>query len=423
MFAEDYYGGETMASSKDKEQYIYNTTNGQYTKEDGSETELSKYINNEISESKNAYNYYDQMGNIAGEKASNDRAEYARNLLGYYTSDDAGTQKEIDDAYINSKIADEQKNWSDAYEAGDQFKMDASHAAAQRYRQMLGYASGDDGSTQITEDEMKSYVDNEIAQAKQEWQKAYENNDKSGMASAHYRAEKARAAMGYSGGDDGNANMNIFNGANYQNDVDTPFVTNIGSYNSTSEQPAQRYKVNLNGTDYWLDSNGTIYDSYQNGNAVGSGWNSSTNSMTYSDDQQARDYALKTLEERYGVTGWQSVLERMGLDTSSIPDELLSAAKSGTLFSYVNNLEQKQAQKASQEVSSADLISLLSQVIGNNASQYTSPSNWNNASSATGSLVDSTGTTVSGYAPQSTLGQQAGVNLLQNYINPYAKGR
>lgn len=406
-----------MASSKDKEQYIYNSSG--YSKEDGSQTDLSSWANKEISESKKAYDYYDSMGNTKGEDASHDRAEYARNLLGYY-SDDAGNQMEIDSMYINNKIAEEQKKWADAYANKDQLGMDASHAAAQRYRQMLGYAaSEDDGTGQITQEELANYVNTQIEDAKTKWQAAYETGDQNGMASAHYQAEKARAMLGYSGGDDGTGNMNIYNGANYQNDVDTPFVANVGAANSTSEQPGQRYKVSLGGKEYFMDNEGNLYDSYQEGNMVGNGWNSSTSSLTYSDDQQARDSALKILEERYGVKGWDEVLTRMGLDSSEIPDDLLEAAKSGTLLSYINNLEQKNQEKAS---GNSDLMSIIQQLISNQ-NNYASPANWNNPETATGSLVSSTGTNASGYAPQSSLGNAAGKNLLDGYLNPYKGGR
>lgn len=407
-----------MASSKDKEQYIYNSSG--YSKEDGSQTDLSSWANNEISESKKAYDYYDSMGNTKGEDASHDRAEYARNLLGYY-SDEAGNQMEIDANYINGKVQDAQRRWADAYSAGDQLGMDSAHAEAQRYRQMLGYAaSEDDGTGQITQEELASYVNAQVADAKTKWQAAYEAGDQNGMASAHYQAEKARAMLGYSGGDDGTGNMNIYNGANYQNDVDTPFVTSIGAANSTSEQPAQRYRVSLGGKDYYMDDQGNLYDSYQGGKVIGNGWNSSTSSLTYSDDQQARDSALSVLEERYGVKGWEAVLKRMGFDGTSIPDELLQAAKSGTLLSYVNSLETKNAEDTS---GNSDLMTIIQQLIGNQSSQYVSPANWNNATTATGSMVDSTGATVSGYAPQSSLGNAAGKSLLDGYLNPYKGGR
>lgn len=409
----------------DKQQYVIDQANNSFTTSDGGSDDLSKWANNEISEAQNAYKYYQSMGDTKGMEESHARAENARNVMGYYGSADGGTLNNVDQQYVDNQVAQQKQIWNEATAKGDKKTADKAHASAERYRQLLGGVGGADGSQSLAKSDLDTWVDNEIAAAKERWRQAYEAGDQEGMAIAHYDAEFARAHKGFSGGADGSQNLNIYNGANYESDINTPFVatSTFGSTpdkrTSTGGTNSGRTEVTLGGNKYWMDSNGVLYDS--EGNLIGSGYNSATNSLTYTDENQATQAALKVLEDRYGVKGWDGVLKRMNL--TSIPDELIRAAMSGTLSSYINNFETGNNNGTPvSSLNNSTLYALLDAYIAQNGAggnQYITPDQYNVGNPyALSPWADGSGTMATGYPSNITnspYGQYVARNLERYY--------
>lgn len=340
-------------SGVNKEEYVANqagnssstnTSNTNNINNVSSTADLKSWADNEISQAQSAYKYYSNLNDTEGMEAAHDRAERARNLLGYYSDGSGSNLRKVDQDYVNQKVANAQTNWNTNMAAGNKQAADRNHIDAEFYRSLLGYTGGADGSQQINNTNTQQWVNDTVAQAQKDYQNASALGDTQAMNDAHYRAEYARAHLGYSGGENGSQNLNIYNGANYQSPEATPFVTNAkygdtsgmyGVSNNDNDVNKGRTKVTYNGVDYWLDNTGSFYDG--NGNYVGSGYNPNTGAFMYSDRDKAMNAALSDLEKRYGVKGWDNVLKRMGLTT--VPEDLINAYMNGIGNQYINNYE------------------------------------------------------------------------------------
>lgn len=100
-------------------------------------------INQAKREWQEAYNRGDQ----AGMQQARDKAEKARNAVGYYSSADGSQLFKIDQNYVDAKT----KELSDAWFAtNDPAERARLHNEAEYYRGLLGYSGGADGSQRIS---------------------------------------------------------------------------------------------------------------------------------------------------------------------------------------------------------------------------------------------------------------------------------
>ena len=395
-------------------------------------TDLQAWADNEVKAAQDSWKYYNSIGDQQGMKDAHDRAEYARNLTGYYSSGDGSNLQKIDENYVNNRVTDLQNQWKSNMASGNVKAANDNHAEAERVRGFLNYSGGKDGSQHNVLNATTDWANNMINQSQSDWQKHMAAGDINAANQDHYNAEFARAHLGYSGGANGDQNLNLYNGANYVNDTATPFVRRsnyTGGYNntdvnspynntSTSGNPnvglktgiknllkgntnITRTPFSIGDRNYWSDNTG-VYD--KNGTLVANGYNSTTGALTYTDAEKAKIAALAALEQRYGEKGWDNILKRLG--TNSIPQELINAAMNGTLNSYINTYEKNYKDKQSADY----LNQLLSQM--QQIQQYQPPvvdpyayitPNLNNYQNGTaiGNWADKTAQSVSGYPSSS----------------------